>query len=69
MAKNPNFGATFGPFTPNLRPQNFLGEFYLDESLNIVPGDYLMQFKEKLIRHTWENIENLIWGPILTGLV
>ena len=50
-----NFGPNFGSFTPNLGLQKFFGEFYIEESLNIVLGYYPVQFKRKLTNKTSKN--------------
>ena len=55
------FGLDFGPFTQNLGPIFSLNFLLL--VVNIVPSYYPMQFKEKLLSHTWENGEKHNFGP------
>ena len=61
--KKTNFGPDFGSITPNLGLQKFFGEFYLDESLNIVLGYYPMQYKRKLIKQTLKKSKKTNFGP------
>ena len=61
--KKTNFGPNFGLFTPNLGLQNFFGEFYIEESLNIVLGYYPMQFKRKLMNQTLKNCKKTNFRP------
>ena len=58
-----NFGPNFGLFTPNLGLQKFFGEFYLEQSLNIVLGYYPVQFKRKLMNQTSKNSKKTNFGP------
>ena len=61
--KRTNFGPNFGLFTPNLGLQNFFGEFYIEESLNIVLGYYPVQFIRKLMNQTLKNSKKTNLGP------
>ena len=55
MAKKTSFRTDFGPFGPNLDPQNFFHGFYLHYMLDIVARYYCMLFQGKLMNLTWEN--------------
>ena len=48
--------------------RNCFRECYLDQQLEIVPGNHPRQFKEKLMRQNEENLKNVISDPILTHL-
>ena len=67
MAENLILGPTLACLAKISVP-NFLCEFYINEQLGIIPGYHRMQFKEKLMSQTKENVKNLFSGPISTHL-
>ena len=60
-----------GPISAHLAKfglRNCFRECYLDQQLEIVPGNHPRQFKEKLMSQNEENVKNVILGPILAHL-
>ena len=64
--KKHNFGPDFGPFGPNVGPQNVSWVLHL--LVVRVLSYHPMQFPEKLMNLTWENGEKPNLDPILACL-
>ena len=51
-----HFGPNLGPLSPNSGHQTFFSKIWLCQSLDIVASYHHVQYQEKLIIQSWENL-------------
>ena len=55
--KKPRFGSYFGPFAPYSGHQIFFSKVWFPHSLDIMDSYHHVQYQEKLMIQSWENLE------------